>query len=315
MARDPASRAVYAALAGNLLVAVTKFGAAAVTHSSAMLSEAVHSLVDTANQVLMLYGLSRSRLPPDEAHPLGYGREVYFWSFVVSLLIFALGAGVSIYEGIRHVLEPRPIENPVVNYVVLALAAIFEAASWSVALRTFRAEKGNLGYLEAAEQSKDPAVFIILFEDSAALLGILFALAGTAAAHALDLPVLDGVASIAIGCLLAAVAVFLARESKQLLIGERARPALTRSLCSIARSEPGVEHANGLLTVHVGPRQVVAALSVDFSDSLSATGVEQVVARLGERVRKAHPEVVLFLVNPQSADAYRRTRNQPAPGT
>jgi divalent metal cation (Fe/Co/Zn/Cd) transporter len=234
----------------------------------------------------------------------------------VSLLIFAIGAGVSIYQGVRHVIAPVEIEHPYVNYIVLGLAAVFEGGSWLVALREFRADKGELGYLEAAQESKDPAIFMLLFEDSAALTGILLAFAGTGAAQALDLPVLDGVASIAIGVLLAAVAGFLARESKDLLMGERAHVELESSICRMAREEAGIEHANSILTVHLGPRQVVAALSLDFADTLSAAEVKAAVARLEARIRRAHPEVVMVLVKPQDVEDFRawkgrRRRSRP----
>lgn len=306
MPSHTSQRVIYAALIGNLLVAVTKFVAAAWTGSSAMLSEGVHSLVDTGNEVLLLYGLHRAARPPDERHPLGHGRELYFWSFIVALLIFALGAGVSAYEGILHVLKPAPVENPRINYVVLLLSMLFEGSSWWVALREFRKTKGDLGYLEAVRQSKNPPGFMVLLEDTAALLGLGIALVGTAAAEALRLPVLDGVASIGIGALLAGVAVFLARETKDLLIGEPARPDVARSICALARRQPGIQHANALLTVQLGPRQIVAALSVDFADDLTARDVEAAVVTLEERVRETHPDVVMLLVKPQSEAQFQR---------
>jgi len=299
-------KVIYAALVGNLLVAATKFAAAAITGSSAMLSEAVHSLVDTGNEVLLLHGLRRAARPADQAHPFGHGREVYFWSFVVALSVFALGSGVSLYEGIHHVREPVPITRPVVNYVVLALALVFEGASWRVAFKEFRGEKGQQTFLEAARRSKDPTTFMVLFEDSAAVLGLVIALAGTLAAELLDRPVLDGVASIAIGILLALVAAFLARESKGLLIGEPAQSEVSDAICAIVTAQPGIERANGLFTVHVGPRQVVAGITVDFRDDLTARQVEDIVARVEARVRQAHPEIVSLLIKPQSAAGFAK---------
>jgi cation diffusion facilitator family transporter len=303
-------KVVYVGIAGNALVTLTKFAAAAITQSSAMLSEAVHSLVDTGNQLLMLYGLKRSALPPDAEHPLGHGREVYFWTFVVSMLIFSVGAGVSVYEGIRHILDPVEVDHPVVNYVVLGLAAIFEGGTWGVALREFRARKGQLGYFEAAHETKDPSTLLLLLEDSAALIGIAIAFAGTGAAHAFGMPVFDGVASVAIGLLLALVAAFLAKESKDLLIGEGARAALVSAIAEMARAEPGIAHFNGLLTFQVGPREVVAAVSVAFQNSLTAPEIEAVVARLEERIRAAFPEVVMLLVKPQTSEAWREARRR-----
>jgi cation diffusion facilitator family transporter len=311
------TRVVYAGIAGNLLVAVTKFAAAAFTHSSAMLSEAVHSLVDTANQVVMLHGMRRSVLPADKAHPLGHGRELYFWSFVVAVLIFAVGAGVSVYEGIRHVMDPVPMESPWVNYVVLGLAAAIEFASWSVAMREFRRQKGDLGYIEAAEQTKDPSTLTLLLEDSAALVGIGIALAGTAAADFLAMPVFDGVASIAIGLLLGVVAIFLARESKRLLMGEPARRELVDAIRKCASTQAGVEQVNGMLTIHLSPRQVVCALSLEFSDSLRVPEIERAVEEIEERLRQSHPEVTQLFVKPQRAAVYRaaveRRAGKPGP--
>ena len=220
----------------------------------------------------------------------------------MALTVFALGSCASVYQGVQHVRSPVPITNPVVNYVVLGLALVFESSSWVVALKQFRAAKGEDGYLEAVQRSKDPATFIVLAEDTGAILGILIALAGTVAAAVLDRPVLDGVASIAIGILLGLIAIVLARETKGLLIGEPARSELVSSICAMARAQPGIERSNGLFTVHLGPRQVVAALSVEFADRLSAGEVETIVATLEDRVRKAHPEVVSLLIKPQKPE-------------
>jgi cation diffusion facilitator family transporter len=308
--RDAGARKVlYAGLAGNALVAAAKFGAAAVTSSAAMLSEAVHSLVDTSNELLLLYGERRSELPPDKHHPFGHGREVYFWSFMVSVLVFVIGAGVSIAEGVRHVLDAEEIENPVVSYVVLGFAAVFEGGSWWVAWREFRKRKGDRGVLQTAQETKDPSTVMVFFEDSAALIGIAIAFAGTALAQALDEPRYDGAASIAIGVLLAVVAVFLARENKQLLIGEGARRGLVEAIGRLASAEKGVAHFNGLLTIHLAPREVVVALSLDFDENLRASEVNDVVARLDARIRKAHPEIVMAMMKPQSPDEHRKARD------
>jgi cation diffusion facilitator family transporter len=274
MASRGSRKVIYAALLGNLLVALTKVAAAALTGSSAMVSEAIHSVVDMGNEVLLLYGMQRAARPPDELHPLGHGRELYFWSFIVTILIFALGAGMSVYEGIRHVITPLPMSYPIVNYVVLGLALVFEGGSFSVAIKEFRSAKGERGYFEAVRQSKDPALFMVLFEDTAALIGVMIAMVGIAASEAFDRPVLDAAASISIGFLLGIVAMFLARESKGLLIGEPAASEVVSSICAIADAHPGVERSNGLFTVHLGPDQIVAAISVDFMDTLSAADVE-----------------------------------------
>jgi len=293
---------VIAALVGNVLVATTKFAAALITGSSAMMSESVHTAADTGNELLLLYGLRRAARPADADHPFGHGRELYFWSFVVALLVFALGAGVSIYEGVSHVLHPVAITNPGVNYAVLVVALVFESGSWWVAFGEFRSAKGDIGYLEAVRQSKDPATFIVLAEDTGAIVGILIAFLGNVAAQLLDRPVFDGAASIAIGALLGLTALILARETKGLLIGEPARSELVSSICRMAREHAGVESSNGLFTVHLGPRQVLAVLSVEFQETLTAPEVEFIVADLEDQVRKVHPEVVSVLVKPQKSD-------------
>ncbi len=301
MAAHSGSRiTIYAALAGNFLVAVAKFVAAFFTGSSAMLSEGVHSLVDTSNQLLMLYGLHRAARPPDDDHPLGYGREIYFWSFVVALLVFALGAGISFYEGVMHILDPSPVENPMASYIVLGLAFLFEGASWWIARREFDKERGNLGYLAAARRSKDPTNFLVLFEDSAALLGIVIAFIGVFSAEHTGVEILDGVASIGIGIVLAATAIFLARESKGLLIGERASGELQDAVQRIAAADEAVAGVNRVLTVHLGPDQVVVALSAEFHDDRTAPEIEACVERIEDRLKAEHNDVALVFVKPQT---------------
>jgi cation diffusion facilitator family transporter len=300
MATKRTNVAVWAALAGNLLVAASKFVAAALTGSAAMLSEAVHSLVDTLNEVLLLYGIARSSRPPDHVHPLGYGRELYFWSFVVALLIFALGAGVSAYEGIERLLHPVPIERPVVIFTVLAVSLAFEGASWLVGMRAFRAAQRSFGWWEAFRRSKDPPTFIVVFEDSAAILGIGAAAAGAAAAIYTGDSRWDGIASLGIAVILAAVAALLARESKELLIGERADPALSDAIMRTASGIAGVCSANSIVTLQLAPSNVIATLSLDFFDYLRAPDIERAVLELEARVRSAHPEVRALFVKPQS---------------
>lgn len=310
MATSSSKKVVYAALLGNMLAATTKAVAAVWTGSSAMLSEAVHSFADTGNEVLLLYGMHRAGRRPDLGHPLGYGREVYFWSFIVALLIFALGSGVSIYEGISHISHPERIEDAFVNYIVLGLSFLFESGSWWVAFKSFREAKGDLGYFEAIRRSKDPPSFITLFEDSADLVGILIAAAGIFAAASLGLPVLDGVASILIGLVLGGTAVLLARESKSLLIGEQADPELTRSILAIAGNEASVSRANGLLTVQLAPDQIVAALSLEFANDVRAREIEESVIAIEQKVRAAHPEVVTLFVKPQTDRTFQEVRRR-----
>lgn len=307
-ARSGSRKAVYAALIGNLLIALTKFAAAAFTGSSAMLSEGVHSLVDTGNEVLLLHGMRRAQRPPDAAHPLGYARELYFWSFIVALLVFAVGAGVSFYEGIVHIRDPEPIDNPAIPYIVLGLSLVFEGASWHVALQQFRREKGRLGYIAAMRLSKDPTTFTVLFEDSAALIGLVIAGAGIAAAQYFELPALDGVASLGIAAVLAITAIFLARESKGLLLGEPAAPEIQRAVLALAEREPAVSRANGVVTVHLGPDDIVAALSVEFHDAMTAPEIEACIERIEERLKAERPEIVRLFVKPQSSGTWTARR-------
>ena len=301
-------RVIYAALAGNLAIALTKFAAAFFTGSSAMLSEGVHSLVDTGNGGLLLYGMHRAARPADRTHPLGHGRELYFWSFIVALLVFALGAGVSFYEGIVHIMAPEPVANVKVNYVVLGLSFLFEGSSWLVALKEFRREKGTQGWLQAVQSSKDPSVYTVLFEDSAALLGLIVAFAGILAAQLLEMPELDGAASIGIALILGATAIFLARESKGLLIGEPASLEVQKKVLAIAQQDPAVQRANGVLTVHLGPQEIVAGLSIEFEDHLAAPEIEACVERIEARLKKEMPEITRLFVKPQTTGTWEQRR-------
>jgi cation diffusion facilitator family transporter len=300
-------KVLYAAIAGNLLVAATKFGASAMTGSSAMLSEAVHSLVDTGNSLLLLHGMRRAKVPADHDHPLGYGREIYFWSFVVALMVFALGAGAAFYEGVSHVLNPEPIQNAAISYAVLGLSALFDGTTWWLALRNFKGRTSYANLFRAVRRSKDPSSFMVLFEDSAALIGLSIAFAGTVLSIWLGVSALDGVASILIGLVLAATAMLLARETKGLLIGESADPAIVESIMEIANAMEGVAHANGIITVHLGPEQVVAALSVELADELTTPDIEAKIVELERRVRRAHPVVIALFVKPQSSAGYKDT--------
>lgn len=301
---------VYAALAGNLAIAVTKFIASSITGSSAMLSEAVHSLVDSTNEVLLLYGGRRAARPADASHPFGYGRELYFWAFIVALLVLALGAGVSVYEGITHLRHPEQMTRPLVNYVVLGLSIVFEGVTWVIALREFRRQKGTLGYFEAFRRSKNPTTFTVLFEDTAALVGLFIALAGVTASHALGRPEFDGVASIAIGGVLAVSSLLLARETKGLLMGEAAHPHVRDDILRIAAADPAVRSANGVLTVQMGPEQVVAALSAEFEDALTTPQIEACVNRIERAVRERSPTVSALFVKPQTPETWRAARTR-----
>jgi cation diffusion facilitator family transporter len=306
--RTTTLRTIYAAMAGNGLIAVTKFIAGAWTGGSAMMAEGVHSLVDMGNQLLLLHGLRQADRRPTPERPLGHGRELYFWSFIVALLIFSLGAGIAVLEGILHILNPRPIEDAYVNYIVLALAFVFEGITWWIAVRGVDEIKGDESYFEAFQRSRDPPSFMVLFEDSAALIGIVIALAGTWAAVTFGMPILDGLASIFIGIVLATVAVILATETKSLLIGEPALPEVEASIKRLAAEDPCVRQVNGVITVHLAPDQIMAALSLEFDDSLATSAIEDKVEQLEERVRAAHPDVVALFIKPQRPGRFREAR-------
>ena len=301
-----AKLSIYAALASNLAIAAIKFGAAALTGSSAMLSEGVHSVVDTTNELLLLYGLKRAARPADTNHPFGHGRELYFWSFMVALLVLALGAAVAFYQGFNRLAHPEPIRNLLVSYGVLAVSFAFESVSWWLGLKAFRATKGTQTFFEAFRSSKDPSTFTVLFEDTAALLGLLIAAAGLLAADMLNAPWLDGAASIGIGLVLLVCSLLLARETKGLLIGEPAHPHLRESILRIAEDDADIRRANGVLTVQMGAQQVVAALSVEFHDALNTTQIEHCVNRVEAAIRRTHPEVTTLFVKPQTADTWQR---------
>lgn len=291
---------VYAALFGNLAIALVKFVAAYITNSSAMLSEAIHSVVDTLNEILLLYGMKKSQQPADTTHPFGYGRELYFWAFIVALMVFALGAIVSIYQGVQHILQPEEILNPTINYIVLTIAILVEGTSWFVALKAFKRAKGKQGYFEAFRRSKDPTTFTVLFEDTAALLGLFIALIGIFLAHRLNIPELDGVASVLIGVVLAVSAVLLARETKGLLLGETADPKLRENVLGIAQQDQAVLNANGVLTEQIGAHQVIASLSLEFKDNLTSDEIEMCVNRIEAEIKQVHPEIVALFVKPQT---------------
>ncbi|MFZ5747920.1 MAG: cation diffusion facilitator family transporter [Pseudomonadota bacterium] len=293
---------LYAALVANLGIAVAKFIAAGITGSSSMLTEGVHSLVDTGNQALLLYGQHRARRPADMLHPFGYGRELYFWSFVVAILIFGLGAGVSIYEGWAHIVDPVPLESPVVNYIVLGVALVLEGTSWGIALKEFAQGKGRTGWWQAVRDSKDPAGFIVLFEDSAALAGLVVAGVGVWASHAWGDPRIDGVASIVIGLILATVATLLAREAKGLLIGERADPALVADVRAMLEAEPRITAVNHVRTIHTAPDRVFVAISADFDDALPMGEGETLIEGIEHRLRERHPSLSSIYIRPEKAE-------------
>ena len=284
-------KVIYAALAGNALIAITKFVAATITGSSAMLSEGIHSLVDTGNQVLLLYGMKRASRPADKQFPFGHGKEIYFWSFVVAILIFAVGAGVSLYQGIHHIQHPQVIQNPMVNYVVLGLAMIFEGAAWTFALTEFTRAKGKWGYIEAVQRGKDPTMFVVLFEDSAAMLGLVVAFLGIWLSQTTGILYFDGLASVIIGLILGGTAIWLAYETKGLLIGESANTRVVEGIRALVQGSDGVEQLNEVLTMHMGPDFILVNLSVDFHDAIAARDLEPLIAGLDAAIKQQFPAV------------------------
>jgi len=269
-----------------------------------MLSEGIHSLVDTGNQGLLLYGMKRASKPADEEFPFGYGKEIYFWSFIVAILIFALGGGISIYEGIKHLQHPEPISSPMINYIVLGLAFVFEGAAWWFAFKEFCKQKGKWGYIEAIQRAKDPSIFVVLFEDSAAMLGLVVAFAGVALSQLTGILIFDSIASIIIGLILVGTSIWLAYETKGLLIGESANTAVIKEIRSILNKQPSIEHVNEVLTMHMGPDFILVNISVDFVDSETAESIEQVIALTDKTIKEQCPEVKRVFVEAEK----RRSR-------
>lgn len=284
-------KVIYAALVGNFLIAITKFAAAFFTASSAMLSEGIHSMVDTGNQVLLLYGLKKAQKPPDENFPFGHGKEIYFWSFVVAILIFALGSGISIYEGIDHLKDPKPVTSPYINYLVLTFALIFEGIAWFLAFKEFSKQKGKLGYFEAVRKGKDPTLFLVLFEDSAAMLGLIIAFLGILLGQITGSLYFDGTASVLIGVVLGGTAILLAYETKGLLIGESANKEVVQKIREIVSSYKEISYIHEVLTMHMGPEYILVTISADFTDAVSSLEVETLISKMDSQIKQTFPEV------------------------
>jgi cation diffusion facilitator family transporter len=291
--------AVYGAMAANVAIAVTKFIVATATGSSAMLSEAIHSTVDTCDSVLLLVGLARSKRKPSLEHPFGHGKELYFWTLIVAVLIFGLGGGLSIYEGVLHVLHPVPLENAKWNYIVLGAAALFESVSLVIGLRAFFRDKGDMPFWEALRTSKDPTTYTVITEDTAAIIGLAFAAIGVYASHRLDMPRIDGGASIAIGLLLAGVAVVLISESRSLLIGEGVRIDTAKSIRNMALSTQGVVDAALPRSMYLGPEAVLLTLDVAFDPALGAQDIATAVQRIEKGIRERYPRIKRIYVEAQ----------------
>ena len=299
------TRTLVVALLANLGIAVSKFVAAAITGSSAMLTEGVHSVVDSTNQLLLMWGRRAAKRPPDKLHPFGYGRELYFWSFVVAVLVFSLGAGVSVYEGVLHIMHPEPAVSRVIAYAVLLIAFLLEGWSTLEAYQDFRKAKGNLGWFEAIRRSKDPPAFIVLLENGAAMAGIVAAAIGLLLSQLTHDPFYDGAASVVIGVILGFTAALLAYESKGLLIGEAADPDLVENLRALACDMPGVVGVGYVLTVHSSPDQITVMMNVDFDNAIVAGEVERLVCAIEQDAQKRWPQVRRLFVRPMEGAAHQ----------
>lgn len=290
---------IYSALVANLLIAITKFIAGAFTNSSSMISEGIHSVVDTANQGLLLFGISRSKKPADKRHPFGYGKELYFWSFIVAILIFGLGGGLSIYQGILHIRHPEPIEDPTWNYIVLSLSILFEGISLFIAAKAFNKVRGELSIWNAVMHSKDPASFLVLAEDAAAVGGLLIVLICMYINHTFNLPVLDGVASLLVGLLLVFVSFILARESRSLLLGESITPETKNRIKELVEKDGSVTCVKNILSTYQSPEEVVLMLLVDFKDDLDTVEITDAIARVREAIQKEFILVQYIFIQPE----------------
>ncbi len=299
--------AIFAAIAANFVIALMKFAAAFFTGSSAMLSEGIHSLVDTGNGGLLLLGVHKSKKPADALHPFGYGKELYFWCLIVAVLIFGAGGGISIYEGIKHLLHPAPLEDPTWSYVVLGLAAVFEGIVFVIAFRAFQSLKGkDEGFWEAIKNSKDPTTFTVLFEDAAALLGLIAAFIGIFLAHYFNNPYFDGAASIVIGLILSSVALLLVYESKGLLVGEGADAQTLENIRKLAEAEKGVKKVINPLTMYFGPHTILLTVDIEFDKKLSAAEVEETVDRLEKNIRGQYPDIKHIYIEAGAISAISR---------
>jgi cation diffusion facilitator family transporter len=310
-------KAIYAAIIGNFAIAVTKFLGAAVSGSSAMLAEGIHSLVDTGNGGLLLLGIRRSKRPPDDRHPYGYGKSLYFYALIVAVLIFGLGGGISLYEGILHTLDPGhggptgatllgiTVSGLTLNTVVLVSAIVFEAGAFWTAWQEFNKVRGDRGLLEAIRSSKDPTTFTVLFEDSAAMAGLIVALVSVHLTEALQMPVIDGIGSIIIGLILCGVASFLVWESKKLLLGEAADPEVRDGIRGIARADAGVADVERMMTLHMGPNTLVLNMDLRFDDALGAEEMAAAIDRVEKTIRREHPEVRFVFIEAESLTGRR----------
>ncbi|HEX5539278.1 MAG TPA: cation diffusion facilitator family transporter [Methylophilaceae bacterium] len=311
MASAPHSKLViYVATASNLAIAVVKFITAGMTGSSAMLSEGIHSVIDTANQLLLLLGVNRGQKPADARHPYGYGKELYFWSLIVAMVLFGIGGGMAIYEGITHLINPRPIEDPFWAYVVLGVSAVLEGTSLSFALRQMLAKKGKFTLWQSIRRSYDPSSFTVLFEDSAAMVGLAAAFLGVYFGQKFGNPYFDGAASIVIGITLCVVALLLIRESKGLLVGEAAKPEVVASITELTCNEPAVIEVGRVLTMVFGPDEILLNIEAKFIPELSMAQLTAIVSKLEQAIQQRHPQVKsIFIDSTSMSQADHATRH------
>ena len=303
MAKNHAS--IYSALIADVLIATVKFIAGARTNSSSMISEGIHSLVDTTNQILLLYGLKRSARPPDKYRPFGYGKELYFWSFIVSILIFGLGGGLSIYQGILHIRKAEPLINPTLNYIVLGFSFLFDGASFTIAIREFNKARGNMGFWKAVVNSKDPSSFLVLFEDGAAVFGLVIVFILMLINHAFNMPFLDGVASILVGLLLVFASFILARESRSLLMGEGIAPETQQKIKQLVEKDAAVTKVGNILSTYESPDEIVLMLIVYFKTELDTEEITDAIERVREGIKKEYKLVEFVIIQPQAMPVHR----------
>ncbi|GLU50592.1 cation transporter [Dyadobacter frigoris] len=282
---------IYGALGANIGIAIIKFIAASFTGSSAMLSEGIHSTVDSGNELLLLLGISRSKKPADQGHPFGHGKELYFWALIVGILIFALGGGMSLYEGITHIQHPEPLKDPKWNYIVLAVSMFFEGGSLIIAIKKFNELKGKGTFWSELRASKDPSLFAVIYEDTAALAGLITAFSGVFLGHYFSNPLFDGVASIVIGLILCVVAVVMVVESRKLLVGESAQSDIVRGIYELVNQDPDVSTVYYPLTMHLAPNEILLALDVQFRKDISLKEVVDAISRTETNIRASFPDV------------------------
>lgn len=304
-----ANKSIYSALAANLLIAVTKFIAGAFTNSSSMIAEGIHSTVDTSNQLLLLYGLKRSTKPPDQYRPFGYGKELYFWSFIVSIMIFGLGGVVSISQGITHIRHPELLVNPGWNYAVLALSFAFEGASLIIAIKEFDKTRKGLPWWKAIVKSKDPSGFLVLFEDGAAVLGLLIVFVLMVFSHNLNMPVLDGLASVLVGALLIFVSLILARESRSLLMGEGLSPETQKKIKDLTESDEDVIEVKSILSTYQSPKEVLLVLILTFQPNLDTEDLTNAIDRLREKIKNEYDVIKFVIIQPQSVNVTEASKS------